>query len=95
MEVYYGIWLGKSHAREWWDYRQSIIEKRKSSIQNWSELRACMERTFIPPTFDYDREIKKKKIEIARRKEEKLTILRREMRELEEKERLRIWRTKQ
>jgi len=45
-----------------------------------------MGRIFIPPTFDYDREIKKKKIEIARRKEEKL----RELRELEEKERLRI-----
>jgi len=37
-------------------------------------------------------EIKKKKIEIQRRKEEKLTIFPREIRELEEKERLRIWR---
>ena len=75
------------HAREWWDYRQFRVEKgRKSPIQNWSELRACMRRTFIPPSFDFDREIEKKKIEIARRKEEKLTILLREMRELEEKE---------
>jgi len=29
-----------------------------------------MRRTFIPPSFDFDREIEKKKIEIARRKEE-------------------------
>ena len=48
---------------------------RKSPIQNWSELRACMRRTSIPPFFDFHREIEKKKIEIARRKEEKLTIL--------------------
>jgi len=68
---------------------------RKSPIQNWSELRACMRRTFIPPSFDFDREIKKKKIEIARRKEEKLTKLLREMMELEEKERIRIQRRKQ
>ena len=45
-----------------------------------------MRRTFIPPSFDLDREIEKKKIEIARRKEEKLTILLREMMKLEEKE---------
>ena len=84
------------HAKEWWDYRQSRMEKgRKSPIQNWSELRACMRRTFIPPSFDFDREIKKKKIEIARRKEEKLTKLLREMMELEEKERIRIQRRKQ
>ena len=84
------------HAREWWDYRQSRVEKRrKSPIQNWSKLRACMRRTFIPPSFDLDREIEKKKMEIARRKEEKLTILVREMRELEEKERLRIQRKEQ
>jgi len=63
-----------------------VEKERKSSTKNWSELRGCMGRIFIPPTFDYDREIKKKKIEIARRKEEKL----RELRELEEKERLRI-----
>ena len=50
------------HAREWWDYRQSRVEKgRKSPIQNWSELRACMRITFIPPSFDFDREIEKKK----------------------------------
>jgi len=54
-----------------------------------------MRRTFIPPSFDFDREIEKKKIEIARRKEEKLTILLREMRELEEKERIRIQRREQ
>ena len=84
------------HAREWWDYRQSRVEKgRKSPIQNWSELRACMRRTIIPPSFDLDLEIEKKKIEIARRKEEKLTILLREMKELEEKERLRIQRREQ
>ena len=84
------------HAKEWWDYRQSRVERgRKSPIQNWSELRACMRRTFIPPFFDFDREIEKKKIEIARRKEEKLTILLREMRELEEKERIRIQRREQ
>jgi len=84
------------HAREWWDYRQSIVEKgRKSPIQNWSELRACMRKTFIPPSFDFDREIEKKKIEIARRKKEKLTILLREMRELEEKERIRIQKREQ
>jgi len=84
------------HAKEWWDYRQSRVEKgRKSPIQNWSRLRACMRRTFIPPSFDFDREIEKKKIEITRRKEEKLTILLREMRELEEKERLRIQRREQ
>ena len=58
---------------------------RKSLIQNWSELRACMRKTFIPPSFDLDREIEKKKIEIARRKEEKLTILLREMKEEKEK----------
>jgi len=84
------------HAREWWDYKQSRVEKgRKSPIQNWSELRACMRRTFKPPSFDFDREIEKKKIEIARRKEEKLTILLREKRELEEKERIRIQRREQ
>jgi len=50
------------HAREWWKYRQSRVEKgRKSPIQNWSELRACMRRTFISPSFDFDREIEKKK----------------------------------
>jgi len=54
-----------------------------------------MRRTFIPPSFDFDREIEKKKIEIARRKEEKLTIFLREMRELEEKERLRTQRREQ
>ena len=63
---------------------------RKSPIQNWSELRACMRRTFISPSFDFYREIEKKKMEIAKRKEEKLTILLREIRELEEKERIRI-----
>jgi len=84
------------HAREWWDYRQSRVEKgRKSPIHNWSELRACMRRTFIPPSFDFDCEIEKKKIEIARRKEEKLTILLREMGELEEKERIRIQKREQ
>jgi len=51
------------HAREWWDYRQSRVKKgRKFPIQNWSELRACMRRTFIPPSFDFDHEIEKKKI---------------------------------
>ena len=86
-----GISSFVGHAREWWDYRQSRVEKgRKSPIQNWSELRACMRKIFIPPSFDFYREIEKKKIEIARRKEEKLTILVREIRELEEKERLRI-----
>jgi len=84
------------HAREWWDYRQSRVGKgRKSPIQNWSELRACMRRTFILPSFDFDREIEKKKIEIARRKKEKLIILLREMKELEEKERIRIQRREQ
>ena len=68
---------------------------RKSPIQNWSELKACMRRTFIPPSFDFDREIEKKKIEIARRKEEKLTILLREVRELEEKEKIRIQKREQ
>ena len=68
---------------------------RKYAIQNWSELRACMRRTFIPPSFNFDHEIEKKKIEIARRKEEKLTKLLREIRELEEKERLRIQRREQ
>jgi len=72
------------------------VEKgRKSPIQNWSELRACMRRTFIPPSFELDREIEKKKIEITRRKEKKLTILLREMRELEEKERIRIQKREQ
>ena len=81
------------HAKQWWDYRQSRVEKgRKSPIKNWGELRACMRRTFIPPSFDFDREIEKKKIEIARRNEEKLKIFLREMSELEEKERLRIQR---
>jgi len=51
-----------------------------------------MRRTFIPPSFDFDHEIEKKKIEIVKRKEEKLTILLREMRELEENERIRIQR---
>jgi len=46
---YYFLTLGISsfvgHAREWWDYRQSRVEKgRKSHIQNWNELRACMRR---------------------------------------------------
>jgi len=54
-----------------------------------------MRRTFVPPSFDFDREIEKKKIEIPRRKEEKLTIFLRDTRELEEKERLRIQRRKQ
>ena len=54
-----------------------------------------MRRTFIPPSFDLDHDIEKKKIEIARRKEEKLATLLREMRELEEKERLRIQRREQ
>jgi len=54
-----------------------------------------MRRTFIPPSFDFDREIEKKKIEIARRKEGKLTILLREMRELEEKEKIRIQKREQ
>jgi len=49
-----------------------------------------MRRTFISPSFDFYREIEKKKMEIAKRKEEKLTILLREIRELEEKERIRI-----
>ena len=84
------------HAREWWEYRQSRGERgRKSPIQNRSELRACMRKTFIPPSFDLDHEIEKKKIEIARRKEEKLTILLREIRELEEKESIRIQRREQ
>jgi len=54
-----------------------------------------MRKTFIPPSFDLDHEIEKKKIEIARRKEEKLTILLREIRELEEKESIRIQRREQ
>ena len=54
-----------------------------------------MRRTFIPPSFELDHEIEKKKIEIARRKEEKLTILLRKMRELEEKERIRIQKREQ
>jgi len=54
-----------------------------------------MRRTLIPPSFDLDCEIEKKKIEIVRRKEEKLTILLREMKELEEKERIRIQRREQ
>jgi len=49
-----------------------------------------MRRTFISPSFDFYREIEKKKMEIAKRKEEKLKILLREIRELEEKERIRI-----
>jgi len=58
------------------------VEKgRKTPIQNWSKLRSCMRRTFIPYSFDIDHEIKKKKIEIARRKEEKITILLKERRE--------------
>jgi len=72
-----------------------VDKGRKYAIQNWSELRACMRRTFIPPSFNFDHEIEKKKIEIARRKEEKLTKLLREIRELEEKERLRIQRREQ
>jgi len=47
-----------------------VKKGRKSPIQNWSELRACMRRTFIPPSFDLDHEIEKKKIEIAIRNEE-------------------------
>jgi len=72
-----------------------VKKGRKSPIQNWSELRACMRRTFIPPSFDFDHEIEKTKIEITRRKEEKLTILLREMRELEEKERIKILKREQ
>jgi len=37
-------------------------KEKKSPIQNWSELRACMKRTFIPPSFNLDHEIEKKKI---------------------------------
>jgi len=44
-----------------------------------------MRRTFISSSFDIDHEIKKRKIEIARWKEEKLTILLREMMELRKK----------
>jgi len=84
------------HAREWWDYRKPRVKKgRKYPIQNWSELRACMRRPFISSSFDFEREIEKKKIEITRRKEEKLTILLREMRELEENEGIRIQRREQ
>ena len=39
----------EEHAREWWDERQHHVRKgRKSTVRDWSELKACMRRKFVP-----------------------------------------------
>jgi len=58
------------YPRKWWDYRKFRVEEgRKTMIQDWYELRACGRRTFIPPSFNLNHEIEKKKIELTRKNE--------------------------
>ncbi|KAG2391730.1 uncharacterized protein HKW66_Vig0125090 [Vigna angularis] len=41
----------EKHARKWWDERQYHVRiGRKSPIHNWSELKSCMRKEFVPST---------------------------------------------
>ena len=59
----------------WWKQRQYHVSiGRKFKILNWKELKACMRRKFVPPSYLEKRE-KEKKIERINRLEKHLTHL--------------------
>ncbi|MGN6822131.1 MAG: hypothetical protein ACTHJ7_05085, partial [Candidatus Nitrosocosmicus sp.] len=48
----------QEYARSWWTKREiDVINGRKSEVLNWDELKMCMRRKFVPPSY-----VKKKKL---------------------------------
>ncbi|XP_068483128.1 uncharacterized protein [Phaseolus vulgaris] len=48
----------QEYARSWWIQREADVRiGRKSEILNWDELKMCMRRKFVPPSY-----VKKKKL---------------------------------
>ncbi|XP_068467070.1 protein PXR1-like [Phaseolus vulgaris] len=48
----------QEYARSWWTKRETdVINGRKSEVLNWDELKMCMRRKFVPPSY-----VKKKKL---------------------------------
>jgi len=57
----------QEYVRSWWQQRQ--LDDRigtTSKLEYWSDLKACMRRKFVPPSYDRKRKLREEMKELVR-----------------------------